>query len=402
MEKRSGEEKSPRAGDDRPVSPFERCHTSSSPLAPPLVTSTVWRCSDTGQADRLLGGGEPGYVYRRNGHPNADHLAGRYSAMHHAACAFVTSSGMASLAAVLLAELTSGDEVLLADNVYGKTRALFIGEASRMGIGTRLVDASDVESLQAARTAATRMLVVETISNPLLQVAELDRLSAWCRDHAVRFVVDHTLATPFLCRPLEHGADYVVESLTKMLNGHSDVLAGAIAARGGADRLAEVITTWGLGCSSFDSWMACRGLQTFTLRARQANANALELAERLADHGAVERVHYPGLASHPDHETARRLFEDRGYGSLITVSLRGGRSQVDRVARHVPFCPSLGEVETTVSHPATTSHRGLSAVDRERLGITDGMLRISVGCESVDSIWNALRAGLEERDGSAC
>jgi len=210
-------------------------------------------------------------------------------------------------------------------------------------------------------------------------------------------LVDNTFATPVLCRPLDHGADFVLESISKMMNGHSDVMLGLLCGKEvDWERVPLVLSAWGLASSPWDCWLAARGLATMHLRMERAMRNAQLAAEFLAEQASVERVDYPGLLEHPDHELAQRQL-DGAFGNMVTFRLRGGRPAADRfisAAKRIPFCPSLGEVVTTLSHPESTSHRGLSAEQRQELGITGGTIRLSVGTESSEFVLEALVDGL--------
>ncbi len=301
---------------------------------------------------------------------------------------------MSALAAVLLAELSSGDHVLLAEELYGKTHQLFVSEGARWGLSADFVDPHSRDSLETSRQESTRMLVVETISNPMLRVADIAELASWCDSHGIVLVVDHTIASPTSFRPLEAGGSYVVESLTKFANGHSDVVLGMVCGGGdGESRVDAVIRTWGLVSSPFDCWLAERGAQTLDVRSERACGTALEIARRLEADRRVTHVRYPGLASHPDYSTAAKQFADR-HGSLVACSLLGGRDAVDRFVGHVPFCPSLGESTTTVSHPLSTSHRTLGQEACRRLGIEPGTIRLSIGCEPLEEAWEMIERGL--------
>lgn len=369
------------------------------PLAPPIYPSSVWACENPQQAEELLGGRQPGYVYQRDGHPNAALLAEKLKRLHQAPRGVITGSGMGALAAVLLALVRTQEQVLLGEGLYGKTRALFQGEATRLGVAASTVEATDPARVAAAIEAHTRLIVVETISNPLLTVVDVAALAEIARRKQVPLLVDNTFASPLLCRPLVLGADLVMESLTKVLNGHSDVVLGFVGGQERSfERIPEVVSTWGLASSPFDCWLALRGLATAHLRIERACANALLAAELLCrQQPKVAAVHYPGLPQHPQHALATRQFGGR-YGTIVTFELAGGRPAADAfiaaVARWIPFCPSLGELSTTLSHPETTSHRGLSPAQRATLGITGGLIRLSVGTESPDFLREALIEGL--------
>lgn len=367
------------------------------PHAAPLYPTSVWQCDDPDQADALLGGHADGYVYQRDRHPNADLFAAKCKELHGAERAAAAASGMAALAGALLSQLETGDAVAVSRLLYGRSLLLFGPECKRLGVDSSTFDPCDLDSFQAALGPRTRLAVVETIANPRLQVADIGALARIAHDRGVVLLVDNTFATPCLCRPLDLGADLVMESVSKMMNGHSDVMLGLLCGR--ADRWSRVptaLSAWGLASSPFDCWLACRGLATLPLRIDRAGANALAAARFLAEQPQVESVDYPGLPTHPQHELARRQFQDR-YGTIVTFHLPGGRDaavRFMRAASRIPFCPSLGETSTTLSHPESTSHRGLTAEDRAALGITGGTIRLSVGVESPEYVLDALREGL--------
>jgi len=368
------------------------------PYAPPIYLASVWECESPAQADELLAGREAGYVYQRDGNPNASSLAEKLKSLHSAPCGAITGSGMGALAAALLSQLKTGDHAVVGSRMYGKTLALFQGEAARMGIEVTAVDTCDAAAVMAAVRPNTKLVLAETIANPLLEVADVAALAEVTRKKNVRLLIDNTFATPILCRPLVLGADLVMESLTKTLNGHSDVILGFL---GGVEnvwqRVPPVISTWGLASGPFDCWLAERGLATAHLRIERACQNALAAAEFLvAQAPKVADVYYPGLTTYPQHALARRLFGEL-FGTMVTFRLAGGRGAADAfitASKRIPFCPSLGELSTTLSHPETTSHRGMTADQRATLGITGGTIRLSVGTESSEFIQDALGEAL--------
>ena len=368
------------------------------PHAPPIYLSSVWECESPAQADELLSGREAGYVYQRDGHPNASSLAEKLKSLHSAPCGAITASGMGALAAALLSQLKTGDHAIIGSRMYGKTQALFQGEAARLGIEATAVDTCDAAAVMAAIRPNTKLMIAETIANPLLEVADVAALAEVARQKNVRLLIDNTFATPILCRPLVLGADLVMESLTKTLNGHSDVILGFLGGNQNVwQRVPPVISTWGLVSGPFECWLAERGLATAHLRIERACQNALAIAEYLSSQAPkVAEVYYPGLASHPQHALARRLFGEQ-FGTMVSFRLAGGRNAADAfitASKRIPFCPSLGELSTTLSHPETTSHRGMTAEQRAALGITGGTIRLSVGTESSEFIQDALGEAL--------
>jgi len=358
--------------------------------------ASVWQCRTPDEARALLSGEVDGYVYQRDGHPAADQLAEKLRRLHGAEAAMVTSCGMSALAAVVLSQLLPGDSIVASRHLYGRSLDLLSGEADRLGVETTTVDTTDLDATAAAINQRTRLLVVETISNPLLRVADIQAVAEIAHNAGVRLLVDNTFASPVVCRPLEHGADLVVESVSKVIGGHSDVMLGFVAApRDIVGSMQRTVSVYGLASPPLDCWLALRGLSTLHLRARRAAENALAAAEFLGGHEKVAGVQYPGLASHPDHELAARQFGGL-FGSVVTFHLRGGETAVTRFIEvsEIPFCPSLGEVSTTLSHPASTSHRQLDEAGLTAVGITAGTIRLSLGVESAESILGRLHAGL--------
>lgn len=367
------------------------------PLSPPLELTAVWCCDDTDQAEALLSGREQGYVYQRDGHPNADAFAAACGKLHRTPRAIATSSGMAAMAAGLLSQVQAGDHLVASNQLYGQSHFLIGNECRRLGIEHTLVDPTDPAAVDAACTSATRLVVVETIANPLLRVANLEVLAERAHRHGARLLVDNTFATPHLCQPAALGADLVVESVSKLINGHSDVMLGLLCGSEAAwERVPAVVSAWGLASSPLDCWLALRGLHTLALRADKASENALAIAHWLASQQGVARVDYPGLPQHPDHELAARQFGG-SFGSVVTFELPGGRGAVDALfaaCPEIPFAPSLGDYCTTWSHPESTSHRKLSLQERDALGIRGGTIRLSVGIEPVEQLLDQLRQGL--------
>jgi cystathionine beta-lyase/cystathionine gamma-synthase len=369
----------------------------STPLVPPLYQSSVFTLPDLDALDDILDAQKPGFIYARDGHPNARHLAGQMAALEGAAWAVVCGSGMAAITAMVLTCAQQGDRIIASNSLYGRSTQLLGQELVRYGLQTTFVDTRDLEQVRAALDKPAKLLFAETISNPLLCMPDLRALAELAHEHGCLFAADNTFATPVLVRPLELGADFVIESLTKEIGGHSDVTLGVLCGTG--DNLAQVtsITSiWGLASNPFDCWLTTRGLPTLGLRVRAASGNAAALADWLVVQRGVTRVVYPGRTDHPDHEVARRLLVG-GFGNMLAFELDGGREAVNRFmrkARGIPFSPSLGHITTTCSHPATTSHRYVSPAERRRQGISDGLIRLSVGIEDLNQIQQEMARGL--------
>jgi len=381
--------------DSEPISDATLCaraprspKSCSSPLSPPLLLSSVYRVENLDDIDGMTGGRLEGFFYARDGHPNAVQLAKKLARLEGAEAAAICGSGMGAIAASLLALLGRSDHVAFSEGLYGKTTTLITREFARLGIDHSPFDGARPETLRDAINPRTRVVVAETISNPLLRVCDFDQISAIASEAGVPLWIDHTFA-PLLCRPLEMGATLVIHSLTKLISGHGDVTLGAVMGpRDLIERVHDVSTAFGQTGSPFDCWLTLRGMTTLSLRAERTSRTALELARRLEAHPKVLRVHYPGLASHADHALAQRYFPN-GQGAMISFEL-DGRDAVDRLIRafhDVPFAPSLGDVETIVNHPRSTSHRGQDPEALRQLGITPGLLRVSTGLEDIEDLW---------------
>jgi cystathionine beta-lyase/cystathionine gamma-synthase len=370
----------------------------SIPLVPPLYLSSVYTLPDLDALDQVMNAEQPGFIYARDAHPNARHLAEHLRALESADWAMICGSGMAAITAVLLAVVKPGDRILASNSLYGRTTQLLNQELTRFGVQTATVDSRDLGQVRDALAKPARVLFVETLSNPLLSLADLPALAKLAHEHNCLFIVDNTFATPVLTRPLGFGADCVVESLTKMIGGHSDVTLGAVCGKGDLlPQVSQTVSIWGLASNPFDCWLASRGVATLSLRMRAASVNAAVLANWLAEQTGVTRVLYPGRSDHPDHEVAGRVLNG-GFGNMVSFALNGGREAVNRFmrkAKGIPFSPSLGNTTTTCSHPASTSHRYVSPAERRRLGIGDGLIRLSVGIEDPEQIRDEIAKGLE-------
>jgi cystathionine beta-lyase/cystathionine gamma-synthase len=354
-----------------------------------------------------MDGEEKGFIYARDSHPNALALAERLAELEGGGWALVGGSGMACISAAVLALVQQGDHVVASNRLYGRTMQLFTQELARFGLSITLVDATDLSAVESAlRSKPSRLVFIETLSNPLLRLADIPALAQLAHAHHSKLIVDNTFATPVLCRPLELGADLVMESLTKMVGGHSDVTLGVLCGQARDEELrqhlAQVMSIWGLSSAPFDCWLAQRSLDTLALRVQQASRNAAALADWLPTHSGIRQVVYPGRPDHPDHAAAQALFgeeadEEALFGNMLCFELAGGRDAVNRFLRlapGIPFSPSLGNTTTTCSHPASTSHRYVSPAEKRRQGISDGLIRLSVGVEDVERIRQELMKGL--------
>lgn len=306
-----------------------------------------------------------------------------------AVAAQATASGMAALAVALLSELNTGDHVVAAHDCYGTTLTFLRDDLPRFGITSTIVDFQDLEAVRAAVTDRTRVLLCEICTNPLIRVPDIEGLAGVAHEAGALLMVDNTVPTPVLCQPFRWGADVVLHSATKNLSGHADVIGGLVVGRPAwLEGVRAFAQTFGPTLSPFEAWLTLRGIRTLAVRMERHTANARGLADVLARHGAVARVHYPELESSPFCARARHLLPS-GAGALLSFELRGGKAAVAAMVsrlRMVRLMPSLGHVATTLSHPASTSHRGLDAGERARAGIGDGLVRCSVGLERLEDL----------------
>lgn len=340
----------------------------------------------------FTGEGAAGYdavrYMRLSNTPNHIAIHQKLAALENAEAALVTGSGMAAIAAALLGVLRAGDRLMAQRCLYGGTHALITHELSALGIGVDFVDASEPASFAAALTPTTRAFYCETLTNPLLELADLPAIAAFSRANGLVSIIDNTFASPVNFRPIEHGFDLVVHSCTKYLNGHSDLVAGAILGKAELVAAATRKQNHFGGCLNTDTCaLLHRGMKTLALRVRAQNESAVALAHALERHPAVARVNYPGLASHPAHARARALLD--GFGGMLSFELAGGLDAVERffAALTIPIvAPSLGGVETLVIRPATSSHVGMGADERKKLGISEGLVRVSVGIEATSDL----------------
>ena len=339
---------------------------------------------------------------RLNSTPSQDYLHAKLAALEGAEAAVATASGMAAITTALLSVLEAGDHLIAGDSLYGGTLDFITQDAPGLGWSYTFVDPNRPETWEAALTDRTRVFLAETITNPLMRVPRLDEIVAFCRRHGLTSVIDNTFATPVNLRPLSLGFDVVCHSATKYLNGHSDLAAGCVVGSTEVvERVRHKLNHFGGTLDPHAGFLLARGTKTLALRVAAQNANASALAAFLAGHPAVQEVNYAGLASHPDHAHASRLL--RGFGGMLSVRLRGGAQAAEAMlaALQLPMnAPSLGGVETLITQPAKTSHAGLRPEDRERLGITDDLVRISVGIEDADDLIRDFEQALE-RAGAA-
>lgn len=332
-------------------------------------------------------GKHKGFEYARTQNPTRSALEANLAALEGGRACFAFASGMAATNAVMTL-LRAGDHVIVSDNTYGGTFRLFDKVLKKFGLEFSYVDAREPQNVEDGARPETRMAFIETPTNPVMSIVDIQAVAEITRRRGVRLVVDNTFMSPYFQRPLELGADIVVHSTTKYLNGHSDSIGGAVILNDEEDiqSIGFIQNAAGAIISPMDAWLVMRGTKTLAVRMRQHDENGRIVAQFLSEHPRVQRVYYPGLKSHPQHELARRQMS--GFGGMISFET-GSLENASRVLEGVKLCTlgeSLGGVETLISHPATMTHASVPEVERNRLGITDGLVRISVGIEDVEDI----------------
>jgi len=366
-------------------------------VSPPIYETTTFRY-DTVEEGAALGldRGE-GWYYTRWGNPTTAELEARVALLEGGEMAIATGSGMGAISTVVLGLLRSGDHLVAPRAVYQASYELFAQVLPAYGIGVAFIDRVDVQAYAEALRPETKVVYVESPNNPLLDVTDIAEVARLAHAHGALLVADNTFATPYNQNPLDLGADLVVHSMTKYLGGHADVTAGIIVGR--RDLLLGLrprFRIFGPVLDPFAAWLVLRGLRTLGLRMERHNQNALGLAQMLAQHPRVERVHYPGLPLHPGHAVARRQM--RGFGGMLSFEVAGGLAAGARVVealRTAVLAVSLGSVETLVTHPASTTSVGIPAPDRARVGIRQGLIRVSVGLEDLDDLINDFAQALD-------
>ena len=349
-------------------------------ILPPIYETATYVLPEVGQ--------DKGFDYTRSSNPTRQVLEENLAAIESADHAISFASGMAAVDACLKL-LASGDHVVCGDDVYGGVTRHFDNVLSFYGLQFTYVDTTDPEAVRSAMTPKTRMLWIETPTNPLLKVTDMEAMVAVAREHDILLGVDSTFATPVFLRPLEFGADIVMHSTTKYLSGHNQIIGGVLAtnSREIYDKMKFIQKTIGAVSSPFDCWLNLSGLKTLHLRMQRHEESAMQVATFLESHAKIERVLYPGLPSHPQHAVAKAQMS--GFSGMITFELTGGTKAGKRLMNHVKLCglaESLGSVETMITHPASMTHADVPPEDRRRRGLTDGLVRLSVGVEDVEDI----------------
>jgi methionine-gamma-lyase len=355
----------------------------------PIFQSSTFAFPSAAEGALRFAGESPGFIYTRLGNPTVKALEENVAFLEKGFGGIATSTGMAAISTVFMALFSHDSHVVSSDSIYGPTRVLLESELSRFGVQSAFVDSSDLQSVEKAMQHRTRMVFIETPTNPNMKIADIRAIADIAHHYGALLVVDNTFASPYLQRPLEHGADIVVHSLTKFINGHSDVIGGMIVTPNEDlhRRISKVLTLFGGTMDPHQAWLILRGVRTLALRVEKAQQNAMRLAEFLSQHPKVTWISYPGLPDHPQHEIAKRQMD--GFGSMICFGVKNGLEggiTVMNSVRLITLAVSLGGVESLIEHPASMTHASVSKEEREKAGILDELVRFSVGCEDFEDL----------------
>lgn len=365
----------------------------------PVFQSSTFSFPTAEAGAARFSGESPGFIYTRMGNPTVEALEDNIRALEGGFGAMATATGMAAISTVFLSLLEQGTHVVSTGSVYGPTRVLLENEMVRYGVRSTFVDTSRLDDIEQAMEPETLIVYVETPANPTMSITDIEGAAKIAHDHDALIVVDNTFASPYLQRPFEHGADVVVHSLTKSINGHSDVVGGMVLTRDKRlfDTVRAGLSLYGGTMDPHQAWLVLRGVKTLPLRIERSVQSAEKLARFLVQHPDVTWVRYPGLESHPQHETAVKQMD--GFGSMICFGLRGGLSAGKKLMNNVEvftLAVSLGGVESLIEHPASMTHAGIPRRERGQAGIADDLVRISVGCEDVDDLQADLEQAIEK------
>ncbi len=357
----------------------------------PIYTASTFRWDDLDTTK--------GYDYTRSGNPTRKALEENIASLEGGIDAKATSTGMSAITAVMHL-FKPGDHIISGNDIYGGTYRLFANVYRPMGLDFSFVNMGDLQNVRDAVTPNTKCIWIETPSNPLLHLVDIAAATAIAKEVGAITVADNTFLSPYLQRPFEHGADVVVHSTTKYLNGHSDVVGGAVVTRHQehAERVDYIVNALGLACSPFDAWLVLRGVKTLGPRMEAHQRGAMALAQMLDEHPAVERVYYPGLPSHPHHALAKK--QQDGFGGMLSFDVKGGRAEAERVlydTRFFQLAESLGGIESLIEYPETMSHASMTLQARREAGITEKTIRVSVGIEHPDDLVEDMRQALERK-----
>ncbi len=365
---------------------------------PPIYQTSTFRFKDAKHGADCFAGRDPGYIYTRIGNPTINSFEEKLAQLENGYRGIALSSGMAAVSTVYMALLDKDAHMISSGAVYGPTRAVMERDFSRFGVDYSYVDTSDLSQVEKAIKPNTKLLYIETPTNPTIVLTDLKAVSELAHKHNILVCVDNTFSSPYLQKPLDLGADIVLHSITKFINGHADIVGGALIAKDPEvyKKLRQTMVYLGGNMDPHQAYLVNRGLKTLSVRMERSMYNAGKVAEFLENHPKVEWVKYPGLKSHPQHELAKKQMA--GFGAMISFGLKGGYSAGEKMMNNVHLAMlavSLGGVETLIQHPASMTHAGLSSEARESAGISDGLVRLSIGIEDSEDIINDLKLALE-------
>jgi len=365
----------------------------------PIYQTSTFSFRNAQHGADLFSGKEKGYIYTRIGNPTITALEDNIAELENGYGGIATSSGMGATNTIYMTFLEKGSHMISTASVYGPSRGVMEKHWSRFGVESSFVDTSDLKAIEHAIRPETKLLYVETPSNPTMQLTDIKACASLAHKHGILLAVDNTFSSPYLQNPLELGADVVLHSVTKFINGHADIVGGIIVSKTKEhyDRLRHVMINLGCNMDPHQAFMVYRGVKTLALRIERAEKTAKEIAEWLEKHPKVEWVKYPGLPSHPQYELAKKQM--RGFGSMISFELKGGISAGEKLMNNVTIAllaVSLGGVESLIQHPASMTHSGVPKEERLKAGITDGLVRYSVGIEDKEDLMEDLRQALDK------
>jgi methionine-gamma-lyase len=365
----------------------------------PIFQSATFSFPSAEEGALRFSGEKPGFIYTRINNPTNNALEENITILENGFAGMATATGMAAITTVYLSLLSQDAHIIATDSVYSASRVVLETELSRFGVKSTFVDSSDLRNIEQALQPHTRMIFIETPSNPTMKITDIEGAADIAHGHGACLVVDNTFASPYLQRPLEHGADVVVHSLTKLINGHSDVVGGMIVTKTETlyKRIRKALTLFGGTMDPHQAWLILRGVRTLPLRTEKGQENANLLAEFLKHHPKVLWIRYPGLPEHPQHEIAQRQMD--GFGTMICFGvkngLEGGRIVMNHV-RLITLAVSLGGIESLIEHPASMTHASVPKEEREQAGILDELVRLSVGCEDFEDLRDDLNQALNK------
>lgn len=365
----------------------------------PIYQSSTFAFQSVEQGAARFAGLEKGYIYTRIANPTIKALEDRVASLENGYGGIATSSGMAAISTIIFGLLEKGSHLISTASVYGSTRVMIENLLPRFGISADFTDTSNLDNIRKLIRPTTKILFIETPANPTLVLTDIAACATLAQEENLTLVVDNTFASPILQNPLDLGADIVVHSVTKFLNGHSDVVGGIIIPRDEEtyQKMHKTMTLLGGNMDPHQAWLVLRGIQTLAIRVQKSQENALKLAQFLSSHPKVAWVNYPGLPSHPQHELAQRQM--RGFGAMICFGLKGGYEAGKKMINSVrvaTLAVSLGGVESLIQHPASMTHAGVSQEEKEQAGITEDLIRLSVGCEGYEDLRSDLEQALEK------